>query len=1203
MLSQATRVRRVRTTLGLTQAKLAELMGVSFVTVSRWETGQSSPSALALQRLRLAEENGLLALADTPAPAEVIRAESPTESAALDFLADPERVKIFVEGERLGYGHLFNPAFATETSLIDPLPHQRIAVYEHMLPQSRLRFLLADDAGAGKTIMTGMYIREMSVRRLIRRVLIVPPAGLVGNWRREMHDLFSLPFEIASGADGRAGNPFSGAGSDLRIVSVDTLAGERMFARLQEPTVEPYDLVVFDEAHKLSANRDPDLYVRKTERYKLAEALAGIDAGDPRWRLNWCATHLMLLTATPHMGKDYPYFALWRLLEPETLPSPDAFAVFPPDARKRHFIRRLKEEMAYLDGRTLYPPRETSTHSYDLKGRGERGRPMVTGDVSEQALYDETTKYIEHYYNRSRILNRSAARMAMSVFQRRLASSTWALLCSLQRRLDRLEELIQKIRSGEIDEEQLRALQRKSERELARDVFDEKTADEETAEPEAESEEREEENEVEERRAVRGVIATSLAELEAECIMVRGLVRLAEQVYDRGQESKFEKLHELLSDPKYRNEKVLIFTEHRDTLNFLVRRLEGMGFTGQVARIHGGMPYQEREEQVEFFRAPADAGGATYMVATDAAGEGINLQFCWLMVNYDIPWNPARLEQRMGRIHRYKQKHAVIMLNLVAGRTREGRVLKTLLDKLERMRKELNSDKVFDVVGRLFEGISLKTYLEDAITEEGANRACRTIEGTLTAEQVRAMEERQRAIYGEGGDVRRELDRLRQEADREVYRRLLPGYVRQYIERSTPLVGIEIAGDTNRFFSFSARRAGALDALLPVLELHAEFERERLTVYRPEEGARAIWLHPGEPLFERFRAVVTARLADAARRGACFTDAAAAQPYFFHLAQVSVVRNADPQFAAFRQKEPLEVRLVAIKQFLTGAIEECPVEHLLLLKGKREAAGQFASAVVTAAENAGSSRAWLKTNDVEPRVEAFRAQLRASLPARMDFVARGYDYQEAELAARRARVTDKARAGDAGAQGELARIRERQRALSFRKAAAIAERQREPELVAAGEVDLLAHALVVPSTDPEDRRRQDALVECMAMQVATAWEESQGATVLDVHTPEMARLADLPDYPGFDLLSRRRGGAHRNIEVKGRAGVGGIEVSDNEWAKACNFRDRYWLYVVFDCGTACPRLLRVQDPFGKLLARSRGGVLVDEQSVFAAAES
>jgi superfamily II DNA or RNA helicase len=259
--------------------------------------------------------------------------------ATLDFSASPQAVRAVVEGERLAYGHLFSPSFATEISLVDPLPHQRIAVYERMLRQPRLRFLLADDAGAGKTIMAGLYVREMLTRRLIQRVLVVPPAGLVGNWEREMRSLFALPFRIVGGSQARTANPFLGPDSDLLIVSIDTLAGDRMFSRLQDEEVEPYDLVIFDEAHKLAADRELDMGVRKTERYRLADALAGAEVDGDRWRLAWSCRHLLLMTATPHMGKDYPYYCLWRLLEPEVLSTVDALNAYPPDARQRHFIR------------------------------------------------------------------------------------------------------------------------------------------------------------------------------------------------------------------------------------------------------------------------------------------------------------------------------------------------------------------------------------------------------------------------------------------------------------------------------------------------------------------------------------------------------------------------------------------------------------------------------------------------------------------------------------------------------------------------------------------------------------------------------------------------------------------------------------------------------------------------------------------------
>ena len=535
-----------------------------------------------------------------------------------------------------------------------------------MLQQAPLRFLLADDAGAGKTIMTGLYVREMLSRRLIRRVLIVPPAGLVGNWEREMRTLFRLSFRIVSGEDARTGNPFLGPESDQVIVSIDTLAGERMFGHLKDSQTDAYDLVVFDEAHKLSADRQPDFRVRKTDRYKLAEALAGAEVEDERWELPWSVQHLLLLTATPHMGKDYPYYFLWRLLLPDALSTYDAFDTFPRDSRQRHFIRRTKEEMVRFDGAPLYPQRNCATLSYDLS----------QGPESEQELYDETTEYIGYYYNRAGVLNQSAARLAMSVFQRRLASSTYALLRSFERRQEKLAGLIDDIRNGRLTEEQLVRQQRSLDK--LDDIFETRTADEETA-----SEDEGEQHEEFEGKALSGTVAVNLSELEVERRQVEALLNKTRSLFDTGEESKFEKLREVLRDPQYLDEKLIVFTEHRDTAEFLVRRLEGLGFTGQVALIHGGLPYQERERQVEFFRRPATEGGANYLVATDAAGEGINLQFCWLMVNYDIPWNPARLEQRMGRIHRYGQQHdPVVIVNLVAGGTREGRVLKILLDKL-----------------------------------------------------------------------------------------------------------------------------------------------------------------------------------------------------------------------------------------------------------------------------------------------------------------------------------------------------------------------------------------------------------------------------------------------------------------------------------------------------------------------------------------
>ena len=1171
-------IKQLRARLGLTQVMLAERLGVSFPTVNRWENGKVVPSQLSWNRLR--EISGELEI--EPGVEDV------SGPPLLDFTASPEIVRAVVEGERLSFGHLANPAFATEISSIDPLPHQRIAVYDHMLKQPRLRFLLADDAGAGKTIMTGLYIREMLSRRLLRRVLIVPPAGLIGNWQREMQVLFNLPFTVVAGADARNVNPFVGSSSDRVIVSVDTLAGERVFARLREEKVEPYDLVVFDEAHKLSVDRGNDLRIRRTDRYRLAEALAGVRGLDPAWRLPWTPHHLLLLTATPHQGKDYPYYGLWRLLEPDVLSTPEAFDQFPPPQRQARFIRRTKEEMVHLSGQPLYPKRISDTLGYDL----------TQGPVSEQTLYDETTEYMRHVYNRAKLLNRSAARLAMSVLQRRLASSTYALLRSFERRIDKLTQLIRQVQDGTLTEEQLVVLQRRLAEED--DVLDTKTADEEG------TLNGREENEVSEERLLAGVIATSLADLVVEREQVFLLRDLARKVYDQGAESKFDKLREVLTESRFAGEKFIVFTEHRDTLEYLVQRLNGMGYTGQIAQIHGGMYYTERQQQVERFRQSHENRGARFMLCTDAAAEGINLQFCWIMINFDVPWNPARLEQRMGRIHRYGQKHdPVQIVNLVAPKTREGLVIQTLLNKLETIRDSLGSEKVFDSIGRLFEGLSLKTYMERAVVE-GASTVAHDLEGRLTAEQVEALAAKEKMLYGDGGDVKRQLPRLREDLAQEAYRRLLPGYVRQYIQSASPLAGIEIVGDLAHCFSLRPADKGAVDPLLYTLELYSPQQRDCLTVVRPEKDEAAIWVHPGEPVFEQFRATVSDRLRDDALRGAVFVDPTTDKPYLFHLALVSVLREADPAVPGLATEEILHCQLVGVKQREGAELELCPVEHLLLLNGGRSLPPAAQRLAATAEKFKDQAAAFLSERVAREMALNRRNTLLAELPSREQFVQRGFNFQETELATARVRQSERARGGNAAATKALNEIKEQQRSLAERRAVALATIRREPELIAAGNPTFFAHALIVPSMNAEDLARHDAEVERIAVDFVRAHEEAEGAVVKDVHTPELARAAGLTDNPGFDLLAIYPAGdvrGRRAIEVKGRAGTGDVEVSSNEWARAANLRDGYWLYVVYDCATPTPRLARVQDPFGRLLAKAKGSVLISPKEVLNVSES
>lgn len=1146
---------------------------MSFVTVNRWERGKSKPPSRVLTQLRRLEAEQTPTASPNEGPGHVQRTVS---TGTVDFLGDPERVRLIAEVERLSYGHIASPTFATETSRIEPLPHQRIAVYEHMLTQPRLRFLLADDAGAGKTIMAGLYIREMQARRLIRRVLIVPPAGLLGNWQRELRRLFGLHFRIVRGADARTGQPFAGNDGDSVICSVDTLAGESMFAKLQGPEVEPYDLVIFDEAHKLAASRDADLTVEKTDRYMLGEALAGVALAGTRWTLPWSARHLLLLTATPHMGKDFPYYALWRLLEPEVLSTEDAFRAFPPEEHRKRFIRRTKEEMVFFDGTPLYPERVSDTLGFDL----------ASGPTSEHELYDRTTAYMRTFYNRAGILSQSAARLALSVFQRRLASSTYAMMRSFERRVERLDEVIERVKEGRLTSQELQSGQQR-----LFDPFENSTADEEAASSGREGHERDED------RLVQLIRTTSLVALEEERREVRSLLALARGVLASGQESKFQTLRELLLKPEYRNEKLIVFTEHRDTLDWLRRQLEAMGFTDKIAAIHGGMDFRQREAEVDRFRRPAHESGAQYLLATDAAGEGINLQFCWLMVNYDVPWNPARLEQRMGRIHRFGQKHdPVVIVNLIANNTREGLVIGTLLRKLEIIRRELKSDKVFDVVGRIFENVSIASYLADALVQDNAADAARRLEGRLTREQVDAIGERDRTRFGDGGDVKQELPRLRAATEQEALRRLLPGYVRHFVEGAAPALGMRLDGDLDGLFSLRPIARGAPDLLWEVFENTDDYSQgagTKLTVYRPK-GDDAVFVHPGEPVFERLRSLARDRFSVDARRGAAFIDPTTTDPYLVFVAEYSIVR---------RHGESIHNRLVALKVDHRARFELCPVEHFLLLRGCERFPSEHVSFAARAAEQELLADEFLRTNIAEPLLAERQDELRATLSERESFLTRGFDFQAAELAASRRSLTEKAQQGQVTARTALDRVKEQQRALDQRKASAVVALRAEPEELAVGDIVLLARALVVPSSVAAELERYDAHVEAIAMQVARAFEEAAGAMVRDVSTAPKARSAGLSDHPGFDLLATYPAGHRRAVEVKGRAGTGDVDVSDNEWAQACNLRGEYWLHVVFDCATPHPRLVRVQDPFAKLLLAKSAGVIVTPRDILAVGET
>ena len=1074
-----------------------------------------------------------------------------TQDVSHAFGADANVVRLVAEAHRLRHAYLFNPIFATETSLIDALPHQFIAVYHHLLKHSPLRFLLADDAGAGKTVMTGLYIQELLMRRQAERVLIVPPAGLIGNWERELRVCFRLPFRILSSTDATRTNPFTHLENHLAIVSLDTLRQERMQKHLFD--APPYDLVVFDEAHKLSARRETDGAVTKSKRYQLAERIAAQEK------------HLLLLTATPHMGKADAYYFLWRLLLPEHLAAQKAFEHLSDEKKSQHLLRRMKEEMIRFNGEAIYPPRRSQTIAYPLK----------RGEISEQSLYENVTAYCENNFDMAGQYNRTAAKMAMMVLQRRLASSTFALLQSLRRREEKLQTTLRELRNGRLSEAQFGKVQT----ELPdSDIRDEKTGDEE------EAFEGQEEAERVDAQLAEATTARSTADLAEEIRHVQELTELARDVYGRRAESKFEHLWKALA--AYQDTKVLIFTEHRDTLDFVKERLEALGFSGRVAHIHGGMNYSQREEQVEFFRAP---DGAQYLVATDAAGEGINLQFCWLMVNYDIPWNPARLEQRMGRIHRYKQTRPVVMLNLVAQETREGRVLKVLLEKLEQMRQELSTDKVFDVIGQQFSEISLSELITQAITQAGPEAAIQTLNAQFTPENVKnQLEAQEKSVPS--SEVRRVLANVQSHRESAETSRMMPAYVRAFFEDAAPLLGYRIAGETDGIFKVSA----CPDSVRKALQNYSPGLGERLTFSRelalPEGVAQpqAIFLHPGEPIFEAMTTDFLEKFAVEGERGAVYVDTQADEPYRFYLARMPVLQTA----------HVIDEVVTGVKQFSDGRCEPAPAHLLLTLTPQPRNGLPYppdVAPLLSHSDEPSSIQTFVSEHFGEPKVASIREALRAELAEKKKHIQIAFNLRKGELLNQRVELQRAVEDEVPAAQTKLNNCERELDALPTKRKAAEAKLTAEIEGIQLGEVTLYVRALVTPP--PMDdaiptRTLRDA--EKIAIQTVIDYERQCGAEVEDVSKPHLKN--------GFDLRAKRPNGEIRYIEVKGRTGVAGIELTANEWRQAANHGKRYWLYTVYHCD-ANPQLYLCQDPFANLIATSRTSITIHARDIMQNSET
>ena len=857
-------------------------MNLAEIAVGASLTGLEPDLVCKVEAVTRIAENALKVVYTLPDGSPKIRLLSPEDAAGIApaaaerpwaFDGDAADFQLACEAKRIDLAFLFDPMMAVHTSNVDPLPHQITAVYESLLPRQPLRFVLADDPGAGKTIMAGLYIRELVMRADAARVLIVAPGSLVDQWRDELFEKFGLEFRVFSGSldDATAGtNPFEH--TDKLIVRLDQFSRGELGGEGEEKKPGPlqekllaagWDLVVFDEAHKLAAHYT-GTKLERTARFRLGE------------RLGRETRHLLLMTATPHNGKEEDFQLFLSLLDSDRFYG--KFRDGPHKVDTTDLMRRMvKEELVKFDGRPLFPERKAYVVNYKLSD-------------TEAALYESVTDYVKTEMGKADELKGSqkgSVGFALTSLQRRLASSPEAIYQSLRRRRERLADRLREEKLGRRGRQAFAA----TAVEIPEDEDDLDANEQET---------------LEEKVIDDATAAQSIAELEAEITILTDLEAQAKAVRDSGKDRKWDELSKLLQntpemhDADGRQRKIIIFTEHRDTLNYLRDRIgHVLGNPEAIVTIHGGTKRDERKKAQALFRSDKDV---RVLVATDAAGEGVNLQCAHLMVNYDLPWNPNRMEQRFGRIHRIGQTEVCHLWNLVAKETREGAVYHRLLEKLA-IECEALKGRVFNILGEVFD------FDDGDETDEAGNRRPRSLKDLLVAaikyndrDDVKARL-RQRIDHAFDHDHLKNLlgrnalaeqsmspERLfavKEEMEKAEARRLQPCFVRAFFMRAFVALGgaihpreqgryeithvpLEIRERDRRITGRNRREQE------PVLKRYDRvcFEREAIQATDTAGTKPAVLMHPGHPLMLAVTDLVLEKHANLMRQGAVFVDPA-----------------------------------------------------------------------------------------------------------------------------------------------------------------------------------------------------------------------------------------------------------------------------------------------------------------------------------------
>ncbi len=1051
------------------------------------------------------------------------------------FDADGELFTLVSEARRIHLAHLFDPMLAVHLSLVEPLPHQIRAVYGEMLPRQPLRFLLADDPGAGKTIMAGLYIKELLLRSDVVRCLVVVPGGLVTQWQDELAEKFALEFKILTRDDieaSRTGNPL--AEDNLMIARMDHLArNEDIQGRLE---ATDWDLVVVDEAHRMSAHYEGD-EVRKTHRYQLGELLART------------TRHLLLLTATPHTGKDDDFGLFMELLDRERF-----------EGRNRGTVRRIdtsglmrrmmKEKLLRFDGRRLFPERLAYTVEFNLS-------------EEEKELYEAVTSYVIEEMNRAERLaggRGNVVGFALTILQRRLASSPQAIYRSLTRRRERLQNHLEELRQ---------AMYGTSER-TSGDILPGLASSDDLDVDDLDAAEIEE---VEEYLVDEASASVNLAELEAEVTTLSRLEELARKLCALRTDHKWAGLADLLSDkpemfePGGARRKLIIFTEHRDTLDYLVTRLQVyLGKPEAVIAIHGGMHREQRRLAQEIFTQDPDC---IVLVATDAAGEGINLQRAHLVVNYDLPWNPNRLEQRFGRVHRIGQEEVCHMWNLVATDTREGQVYQLLLRKLDEQRRALGG-QVFDVMGQVMSGRALRDLLIEAIRYGASSEVRANFEKVIDATVGKGIPEliNQEALASE---VLSEADmgRLRLLMAEAAARRLQPHYVHAFFAKGLSLLGGRmVEREPDRFEVThvpSDIRARNRNAGKPVLRRYERICFDKSLIHVPDHP-KAELVAPGHPLLDAVVQLVIDRYGQLLTQGTVLIDDSdpGTDPrillYLDH-----TITDSRPGIGGSNHIVSRRFEFVTVDK--NGHASPGGIAPYLDYRPAGETDMRYLNDLI--AED------WLSANDLEKRginyaiekivpthlsevtarVEERVARTESAVKTRLTTEINYWDYRAAvlreETAAGRQPKTNPDRA-QARADELASRLKRR-----------IAELDEERQLQALPPI-IVGGALVVPAGflaylgDGEAAKAtahavETRIVEERAMRAVMAIEKHLG------RSPE----AMAHNNPGYDIRSIDDAGHLLLIEVKGRiVGAETVTVTRNEILTGLNAAERYVLALV-----------------------------------------